>query len=236
MIKQVNKSAEDKNMYVITIDGPAGSGKSTIAKIVAEKLNIAYINSGEAYRAIAFYMQANGIAPTNTTGVKLLLESNDFTMGYSEGRQFTKINGIDITDYLHSNNINSIVSQYAKIPEVIYKASEMIQSIPKDSSVVIEGRNVGSFCFPNADYKFFIDCEVKIRAKRRFDEMIAKGENVDFDAIYKQIIERDVLDRTRKIAPLIVPENSVLIDTSCQTPDQVAQTIVDIVLDYEKNK
>lgn len=221
-------------MYIITIDGPASSGKSTVASIVAKKLNIAHINSGEAYRAIAYYMLNNGISPSDITTVNNALKSNSFKMVYNNGKQSLLINGEDVTMYLHSNQINAVVSQYGRNPEVIYAASDMARELSKNMSVVMEGRNLGSFCFPDADYKFFVDCEVETRAKRRYKEMIDKGFDVDYNTIYNQVLERDELDKTREIAPLVVPENSVLIDSTNQTPDQVAQTIVDIVLDLEK--
>ena len=223
-------------MYIITIDGPASSGKSTVAHIVADKLNIAHINSGEAYRAIAYYMLNSGISPADVDGVVDALKHNTFKMIYAKGVQTLLVNNVDVTAYLHTNQINAVVSQYGKIPEVIYKASDMAREVAQDISVVMEGRNLGSFCFPDAEYKFFVDCDVKERARRRFDEMIKKGANVDFETIYNQTVQRDTLDKTREIAPLVVPENSVLIDSTKLTAEQVADKIVNIVLDCEINK
>lgn len=223
-------------MYIITIDGPASSGKSTVAHIVADKLNIAHINSGEAYRAIAYYMLNSGISPADVNGVVDALKHNTFKMIYAKGAQTLLVNNVDVTAYLHTNQINAVVSQYGKIPEVIYKASDMAREVAQDISVVMEGRNLGSFCFPDAEYKFFVDCDVKERARRRFDEMIKKGANVDFETIYNQTVQRDTLDKTREIAPLVVPENSVLLDSTNLTAEQVADKIVNIVLDCEINK
>ena len=223
-------------MYIITIDGPASSGKSTVAHIVANKLNIAHINSGEAYRAISYYMLNSGIAPTDYDAVKKAIRSNSFKMIYANGSQKLLVNDTDVTEYLHTNQINAVVSQYGKIPDVIYKSSDMAREVSKDISVVMEGRNLGSFCFPDADYKFYVDCDVKERARRRYDEMCKKGFEVDFDTIYNQTVERDNLDKTREVAPLVVPKNSVLIDSTNLTPEQVADNIVNIVLDCEINK
>ena len=223
-------------MYIVTIDGPASSGKSTVAKIVASKLGIAHINSGEAYRAIAYFMLNSGVASTDIEAVKTALNNNSFEMLYSGGQQFLIVNGQDVTQHLHTNQINAVVSQYGKIPEVIYKSSDMARQLAKNMSVVMEGRNLGSFCFPEAEYKFFVDCDAKERANRRFKEMQQMGADVSFDSIYQQTVERDNLDKTRKVAPLVVPENAVLIDSTHQTPDQVAQTIVDIVKDGEIRK
>lgn len=217
-------------MYIITIDGPASSGKSTVARLVAEKLNIAHINSGEAYRAIAYFMLNSGIAPTDEEQVNNALETNSFEMTYVDGKQILLVNGEDVTSKLHTNQINAVVSQYGSNSQVIYKASEMARQVSKNMAVVMEGRNLGSFCFPDAKYKFFIDCDVKVRALRRFNEMIEKGIQVDFDTIYQQTIERDTLDKTRAVAPLVVPKGSVLIDSTNQTPDQVAQIIANVVI------
>ena len=220
-------------MYIITIDGPSSSGKSTVAHLVAQKLKIAHINSGEAYRAIAYFMLNSGIAPTDVDNVNAALENNKFEMVWN-GKQALLVNGEDVTKYLHTNQVNAIVSQYgATNPQVIYKASNMARQVSRDISVVMEGRNLGSFCFPDANYKFFVDCDVKERALRRYKEMVEKGAQVEFEDIYKQTIERDNLDKTRPVAPLVVPEGSVLIDSTHKTPEEVAQIIVDIVLDYE---
>ena len=223
-------------MYIITIDGPSASGKSTVAQIVAQKLNIAHINTGEAYRAISYYMLNNGIDSSDTNGINDALKANTFKMLYANAKQSLLVNGEDITQYLHTNQINAVVSQYAKNPQVIYKASDMAREVSKDMSVVMEGRNLGSFCFPEAKYKFFVDCDVKERAIRRFNEMRQKGANVNFDDIYKQTIERDTADKTREVAPLAVPKNSVLLDSTNQSAEQVANSIVDIVLDLEKTQ
>ena len=220
-------------MYIITIDGPASSGKSTVASIVAQKLNIVHINSGEAYRAIAYFMHNNNVQPNDTESVDNLLKNNEFTMLYSNGVQSLLVNGEDVTQYLHTNQINAVVSQYGKNPQVIYKASDMAREVSNDISVVMDGRNLGSFCFPDAKYKFYVDCDAMERAKRRFEEMKAKGNNVDFDEIYQQTIDRDNLDKTRKVAPLVIPQDAVVWDSTTMTAEQVAQKIVDIVIQSE---
>ena len=222
-------------MYTITIDGPSASGKSTIAAIVAQKLNIAHINSGEAYRAIAYFMLNNGIAPTDVVNVNKALKNNSFKMKYDNGVQTLFVNGEDVTKYLHTNQVNAVVSQYGKNPQVIYMASDMAREVSKNISVVMEGRNLGSFCFPDAQYKFFVDCDAKERAVRRYNEMIKKGMDVNFDEIYRQTLERDHLDKTREVAPLVVPKNSVLLDSTNLTAEQVADKIVEIISYNEIN-
>ena len=221
-------------MYIITIDGPASSGKSTVARLVAEKLNIVHLNSGEAYRAITYFMLNKGISPTDIVGVNNALKGNTFEMKYTDGKQIVLVNGEDITMHLHTNQINAVVSQYGKIPQVIYTASDMARIATKDISVVMDGRNLGSFCFPEADYKFFVDCDAKERAIRRFKEMKQKGVDVDLEDIYNQTIERDKLDKTREVAPLVVPKGAVLLDSTNLTAEQVADKIAQIVLNNQK--
>jgi len=221
-------------MYIITIDGPASSGKSTVASIVAEKLQIAHINSGEAYRAIAYFMLKNGVSPNDKEKISECLNSNSFKMEYIHGKQILSVNGEDITQYLHTNEINAVVSKYGANPEIIYASSEMARQIAQNMSVVMDGRNLGSFCFLDAKYKFYVDCDEKERAIRRFNEMKQKGTDVDFDTILKQVIERDKLDKTREIAPLVVPNDAIMLDSTNKTPEQVAEKIVEIVLNTEK--
>ena len=220
-------------MYIITIDGPASSGKSTVASIVATKLQIAHINSGEAYRAIAYYMQKNGVSPSDSEGIAKALKSNTFKMEYVDGKQILSVNGEDITQHLHTNEINAVVSKYGANPQVIYASSDMARELAQNMSVVMDGRNLGSFCFPDAKYKFYIDCDERERATRRFKEMQQKGTDVDFDTILAQVIERDKLDKTRAVAPLVVPSDAIMLDSTHQTPEQVAQQIANIVIDNE---
>ncbi len=220
-------------MYIITIDGPASSGKSTVANLVAQKLRIAHINSGEAYRAIAYHLLHNGISPTDSDGITKALTSNTFKMEYIDGKQVLSVNGQDITQHLHTNEINAVVSKYGANPQVIYASSDMARQLAKDMSVVMDGRNLGSFCFPDARYKFYVDCDERERATRRFKEMQQKGTEVDYDTILAQVIERDQLDKTRAVAPLVVPDNCVMLDSTHQTPQQVAEKIATIVLDGE---
>ena len=222
-------------MYIITIDGPSASGKSTVADIVAQKLSIEHINSGEAYRAIAYFMLQQAISPTDEDAVNEALKQNKFEMICKNSKQILKVNGVDVTNFLHTNQINEVVSQYGKNPQVIYKASDMAREACENISAVMDGRNLGSFCFPEAKYKFYVDCDAYERASRRFNEMKQKGVEVDFNSIYQQTLERDNLDKTRKVAPLIVPENAIVIDSTHLTAEQVAEKIVNIVNKLEKN-
>lgn len=220
-------------MYIITIDGPSSSGKSTVASLVAQKLGIVHINSGEAYRAIAYCMLNNNISTSDNNSIDNTLKNNNFKMEYVNNKQSIYVNDVDVTNCLHTNQINQVVSQYGKNANVIYKASDMARDIAKNLSVVIDGRNLGSFCFPEAQYKFYIDCDALVRAKRRFQEMLDKGSDVNFDEIYSQTLQRDELDKSREVAPLVIPKNAIVIDSTNLTAEQVANQIVNIVLNKQ---
>lgn len=215
-------------MFTITIDGPSASGKSTVAKLVAKELNMHHLNSGEFYRAIAYYMNKNKIMPEETEKVSTALKNLNITIEFINGVQHNFVNGEDVSEFLHNNDINNVVSRYARNFDVVEKTSELTFLATKTHSLVIDGRNVGSYVLPNAECKIYLDCNAKIRAERRMKEEIEKGYNVSFDEIYKQTLERDELDKTRKIAPLIVPENAYILDSSNKSIEEIKDEIVNL--------
>jgi len=215
-------------MFTITLDGPSASGKSTVADIVAQKLNIFHLNSGEFYRAIALYMLRKNIKIDEIDKINAELSNINIEVKFINQNQKMLLNGEDVTSLLHSNDINSTVSIYAHNEKVVEKASELTYLATLKNKLIIDGRNVGSFVLPNAECKIFLDCDAKIRAERRFKEQLEKGANVTFDEIYKQTLERDELDRKRKIAPLVVPKNAIIIKSDYKTPEQLADEIVGI--------
>lgn len=221
-------------MYIITLDGTSASGKSTVADLVAKKLNIVHINSGEAYRLITLFMLNNGISALDNDAIDKALKNNKFEIRIVDGEQQMFLNDKLVEEDIHTNQINATVAQYACIPSVIYRASDMARAVAKDYSLVMEGRNLGTFCFPDAKYKFFIDCDIIERAKRRMQELKIKGADVDFDTVFKQLVERDRLDKTRAVAPLRVPDGCIMLDSTNQTAEQVADTISNIIKGFEK--
>lgn len=214
-------------MYTITIDGPSASGKSTVAKLVAKKLNFYHLNSGNIYRAITLFLLEKGLSPNEQITEDILSQIN-VEIKFENNLQVDYLNGKNVTTLLHSHEINDNVSRFGKQELIIKKASKLTLLPTLNYNIVIDGRNVGSFVLPNAFLKIYLDCDAKVRAERRFKEMLEKGEKVDFDEIYQQTLDRDELDRTRPIAPMIVPENAVIINSSNKTPEEVAIEIVDI--------
>lgn len=215
-------------MFTITIDGPSASGKSTVADIVAQKLNIHHLNSGEFYRAIALYMLRNKVDIGDNENIAKHLKDISIQVKFNGEHQELIMNGENVTPLLHSNEINENVSRFARNFDVVEKASELTYLATKEHKLIIDGRNVGSYVVKDAELKIYLDCDAKVRAERRMKEMLEKGEKVDFEEIYKQTLERDELDRTRKIAPLIVPENAHIIDSNNKTPEELAEIIVNL--------
>lgn len=219
-------------MFTITIDGPSSSGKSTVAEIVAKKLNFHHLNSGNFYRVITLYLLEKGFSPDDKITDEILNDIN-IDVEFVGETQHDFLNGKNVTGLLHNNNINANVSKFAKQDNIIIKASKLTFQPTQKYNLVIDGRNVGSFVLPNAELKIYLDCDAKVRATRRMKEMLNKGEKVNFDEILKQTIERDELDRTRPLAPLIAPKDAYVLNSSNLTAEQVADKIVEI---YHKLK
>ena len=219
-------------MFTITIDGPSSSGKSTVAEIVAKKLNFHHLNSGNFYRVITLYLLEKGFSPDDKITDEILNDIN-IDVEFVGETQHDFLNGKNVTGLLHNNNINANVSKFAKQDNIIIKASKLTFQPTQKYNLVIDGRNVGSFVLPNAELKIYLDCDAKVRATRRMKEMLNKGEKVNFDEILKQTIERDELDRTRPLAPLIAPQDAYVLNSSNLTAEQVADKIVEI---YHKLK
>lgn len=216
-------------MFTITIDGPSASGKSTVADIVSEKLNMHHLNSGDFYRAIALYFLRKNIHYEDSEAIKKELPNIKILVKYIDDEQHDFLNGEDVTHLLHSNEINDVVSKFGHNLDVVDKASKLTYLATTTENLVIDGRNVGSYVIPDAECKIYLDCDAKIRAERRYKEALEKGSNVTFEEILKQTIERDELDKKRVIAPLVVPKNAYKIKSDDKSPEDVANEIIKIV-------
>lgn len=216
-------------MFTITIDGPSASGKSTVADIVSERLNMHHLNSGEFYRAIALYFLRKNIHFEESEKIKKELPKINITIKYINNEQHTFLNKEDVSKLLHSNEINEVVSKFGHNLDVVDKASKLTYLATTTENLVIDGRNVGSYVIPDAECKIFLDCDAKIRAERRYKEAISKGSKVSFEEILKQTIERDELDKKRVIAPLVVPKNAYIVKSDDKSPEEVAEEIIKIV-------
>lgn len=206
--------------FNIAIDGPAGAGKSTIARIVAEKLNMTYIDTGAMYRAFTLKVLMN-----NINNVQEIIEMiKNTSIEIVENRVF--LDGNDVTDKIRDSQVSQAVSRIAQIPEVRFFLVEKQKKMAEKKGVVMDGRDIGTAVLPDAEYKFFLTAKPKERARRRFEELKRKGHIVNFCQIEKEILERDLLDSRRKHSPLMVARDAVVIDTTFKSIPEVVNEIV----------
>ncbi|MEW8993658.1 (d)CMP kinase [Clostridium sp.] len=205
----------------IAIDGPAGAGKSTIAKLIGEKYNLMYINTGSMYRAVTLFAMRKDIEPNQ---VEELCELIDTLKMYFKNENLL-VNDIDVTDELRSIEVTNNVSRYASILEVRQKLVEMQQEIAKNYNVIMDGRDIGTVVLKNASLKIFLTARAEERAKRRYDELIAKNVKVDYNNILEDIKKRDYIDSNREVDPLRKAEDAIEIDSSTMDISEVVETI-----------
>ena len=207
---------------VIAVDGPAGAGKSTIAKIIADKLNINYIDTGAMYRAITYKCLQNNIDINNEEDVINIAKQCD--IDFKDNNIY--LNGNILKDEIRTMEVSNNVSNVAKIKEVRYLMVDIQRNIGKMSSVILDGRDIGSYVFPNADYKFFLIATPEERGNRRYKELINKGYDVNLEEIIKDIIKRDEIDSNREFAPLVKAEDAIEIDTTGKNIDEVVNSVL----------
>ena len=201
--------------YSIAIDGPAGAGKSTIARALAKELGYYYVDTGAIYRTVAYFLDLLGISPKDVDGVERYIDELTIDILYDEeGKQHMLMNGMDVTDDIRTQDISqkaSLVSAHAVVREVLL---DMQRDVAKQHNVIMDGRDIGTVVLPKADVKIFLMADPEVRAKRRYDELIAKGQKAQLDTILKEIKQRDYQDTHREIAPLKMARDSVKLDTS----------------------
>ena len=216
--------------YSIAIDGPAGAGKSTIAKRLASELGYHYVDTGAIYRTVAYFMDLWGVSPKDVDGVERYIDELTIGIEYDEdGKQHMIMNGMDVTDDIRTQDISqkaSLVSAHAVVREVLL---DMQRDIAKAHNVIMDGRDIGTVVLPKATVKIFLTASPEVRAKRRYDELIAKGQKAKYETILKEIQQRDYQDTHREIAPLKLARDSIKVDTSDMDIEQVVAAIKEIV-------
>lgn len=212
--------------YNVAIDGPAGAGKSTIAKLVAQKKGYIYVDTGAMYRGLAIHFLDQGIQANETEKVILACQDAEVTIQYENGVQQVYLNGRNITSRLRDEEVGNMASVTSAIPQVRAKLLELQQNLARTQNVIMDGRDIGTCVLPNADVKVFLTASVQTRAKRRYDELCEKGIACDLKEIEADIEQRDYRDMTREIAPLKQAEDAVLVDSSCMTIEEVVDAIV----------
>ncbi len=209
----------------IAIDGPAGAGKSTIAKRLAKELGYIYVDTGAMYRAMALYFLEQGIDASNETEISSASETVDITIAYQDGEQQVILNGENVNGRIRREEVGNMASATSIYPVVRKKLVALQQKLAATADVIMDGRDIGICVLPNAEVKIYLTASVATRAKRRYDELQEKGESCDIEAIKKDIEERDYRDMHRETSPLKQAKDAVLVDTSEMNIDEVVETI-----------
>ena len=209
-------------MIRIAIDGPGGAGKSTIAKLVGDKLGLEYIDTGAMYRAVGLKLNRKGIKPDDLISISNVLEET--TIDFVNGKII--LDGDDVSDIIRTQEISKFASIYSQIPEVRSKLVDIQRRIAAGKSVIMDGRDIGTNVLTDAELKVFLTADSMVRALRRYEELRSKGVNANLDDIHEEIKDRDYQDMNRKLNPLVQAEDAIRLDTSDMTIDEVVNTIV----------
>ncbi|MCQ2487431.1 MAG: (d)CMP kinase [Clostridia bacterium] len=212
-------------MFNIAIDGPAGAGKSSIAKAAAAKLKFIYVDTGALYRSIALFALKSDIDPADSKAVIDLLPKIDLSLAFEDGTQKVILNGEDVSEDIRMPEVSSSASKVSAIPEVRAFLFDIQQNLAKENNVLMDGRDIGTVVLPNADLKIFLTASPEERARRRQKQLADKGTIVDFDELLADINKRDYDDSHREIAPLKPAEDAVYLDTTEMTFDEVTEKI-----------
>lgn len=215
----------------IAIDGPAGAGKSTIAKMIAGKLGYIYVDTGAMYRAMALYLLREKVDPSDAEAISAKCREADITIGYENGGQIVYLNGENVNGLIRTEKVGNMASASSPNPDVRRKLVELQQKLAADTDVVMDGRDIGTCVLPDAQVKVYLTADSRVRAERRYKELTDKGTACDLDMIEQDIVKRDRQDMTREISPLKKAEDAVLIDTSHMTADEAADAVIALIPD-----
>ena len=219
----------------VAVDGPAGSGKSTITKMVAKSLGFNYVDTGAMYRALTFNFLSNGLDELKEEKIKELLSKTDFKVEYVDGVQYVYVNDVEVSDKIRTAEVSKFTSLFAKSPAVRDFLIDTQRNLANTNNIIMDGRDIASVVLPNADVKIFLTASVEERARRRVLDFERQGiENVDFEKVKEDIKARDWQDENRDIAPLIKVESATLLDTTSLTIDEVVEKMTELVKSVEK--
>ena len=214
--------------YSVAIDGPAGAGKSTIAKLISKEMGYIYVDTGAMYRAMAVYFTKNNIDPDDENAINAAVDNVDISIEYQNGEQQVILNGENVTGLLRTEETGNMASRTSKYKEVRSKLVELQRQLAKTSDVVMDGRDIGTCVLPDAQVKIYLTASSATRAKRRYDELTEKGVSCDLAEIEKDIIDRDYRDMHRETSPLRQAEDAVLVDSSEMNIDEVVDAIYQV--------
>ena len=210
----------------IAIDGPSGAGKSSVAKIIAAKLGIVYVDTGALYRTIGYFVRGRGIAREDVAGIEACLPFITIEVRYEDGAQHVYLNGEDLGDRIREPEISMYASAVSAVPAVRAFLLDTQRDIAKKNSVIMDGRDIGTVILPDADVKVFLFASDEARAKRRTLELQAKGMDVRFEDVLREMRERDDNDRNREVAPAVAAPDAVLLDNSDMTVEETADAVI----------
>ena len=219
--------------FIVAIDGPAGAGKGTVTQEVSKRLNLVNIGSGSAYRAVALETINQNIKLTETEKIIEILNKINIEFETKNNEDIVYLNGVDVTDRIRQKDVTAIVSQISSIKEVRYKLNDIFRNLAKDKNVIMEGRDIGTCVFPNADVKIYLDASLEERAKRRVKQNEEKGMNTSYEEVLKNIKMRDENDKTKEMGALVKAEDAIYIDSTGMSIEEEIQKIIDII---EKKK
>lgn len=214
--------------FQIAIDGPAGAGKSTIAKKVAKEKGFIYVDTGAMYRAMAYYLYQKGVPMEDTDAIGRECEGADITIRYEAGEQIVFLNGENVNGVIRTQEVSRMASMSSKHPLVRQRLVQLQKELARTNDVVMDGRDIGTCVLPDADVKVYLTASVEVRAKRRYDELREKNEDCDLKQIAEEIARRDEQDMNREISPLKQAEDAVLVDSSYMTIEEVVEKILSL--------
>lgn len=221
-------------MIRIAIDGPGGAGKSSLAKAVAKKLGIIYVDTGALYRTIGVFVLNSGVAPADNEAVTALLPSINIDLKFVDGKQIITLNDSEVGEEIRTPEASMAASAVSAIPEVRAFLLQTQRSIAENNSVIMDGRDIGTVILPHAEIKIFLTATPEARAKRRYDELKAKGIDTTYEKVFSEMAERDKNDSTREISPCVPASDSIMLDNSDLTADQTVEAVIKIIKKTEK--
>ena len=215
--------------FVVAIDGPAGSGKGTITKLVSEKRNLVSIDTGAKYRCVALDCLNNGIDVEDIEGIERILDKIQIELKKIDGVQKVFLNGEDVSKEIREPRVDEVVAKFAAVKQIRDKVTPMQREMGKTQNIIMEGRDIGTVVFPNADVKIFLDCSIEERANRRYKQNLEKGIKMTYEEVLENIKERNRLETERDIAPFVKPEDAITVDSTNLSIDEVVEEVLKII-------